>query len=398
MKYFFKLAVLFLFVLTACGAQPLLPLVEVRPDLITPNGDGKDDVAQVKYTLSSSAAVTITLVSTDGKTYALRANQPRTAGDYQFLFGGVVGGAALPNGAYTLRVEAKPTDGGPTAQLEKPITIANSDTQLPQIQNFTVFPNRFTPNRDGIDDRVTISYNLTKRADVLVFLQGANGAKYPVAERPDNAIKPGEPGVHTYDYEGGVDLGAMPPPDGAYQVVAEATDAAGNVVRASAPLVVVEGGVPRAEIVGATATIAPTSVRLGSTLAFTATVANIGTVPIRTKGPWSGTQYNSLDNFNALKEYEEPGVFRIGMDFEGNSSGRPYPYRWALGEPSNLTVKTINGTNYYYLMPNQRVVVKGQIKLVDKTQFNPITPFFWVGLLHEQVRIVNDRIAPTRVT
>ena len=69
-----------------------------------------------------------------------------------------------------------------------------------------------------------------------------------------------------------------------------------------------------------------------------------------------------------------------------------------LGKESDLTMKTINGQKYYFLMPNKRVVVSGLIKIVDKNQFNPISPFFWVGLYHEQVRIVNDRIAPTRVT
>ena len=102
--------------------------------------------------------------------------------------------------------------------------------------------------------------------------------------------------------------------------------------------------------------------------------------------------------FNTLGQQEEPGLFRVGVDFEGNSAGRSYPYRWGLGKESDLTVKTINGQKYYYLMPNQRVVVSGAVKLVDKSQFNPITPFFWVGLNHEQVQIVNDRVSPTRVT
>ncbi|MCA1554115.1 MAG: hypothetical protein LC737_07035, partial [Chloroflexi bacterium] len=109
-------------------------------------------------------------------------------------------------------------------------------------------------------------------------------------------------------------------------------------------------------------------------------------------------QYTSLENFNTFGEHEEPGVFRVGVDYEGNSAGRAYPFRWALGKQSDLTVRTVNGTPYYYLQPNQRVVVTGSIKLADKAQFNPITPFFWVGMLHEQVRVVNDRIAPTRVT
>lgn len=392
------IALLVLIVAAGCGTQPLLTNVEVRPDVLTPNGDSKDDVAQVKYSLSANASVTITLMGADGKVYALRSNQPRSAGDYELLFGGVVSGTVLSNGSYTLRVEAKPADGGEAAAITKSVTIKDSDTTLPDIQNFTVYPDSFTPNRDGINDRVTISYNLTKKADVFVYLLGADGRKWPIAERPDNAVKPGEPGVHTYDYEGGVDRGAPPPPDGTYQVIAEATDAAGNKITKSATLTIAEGGVPRAEIVGATASFAPTSVPLGSTLNFTATVANIGTVPVRTKGPWSGALYTSLENFNTLGQYEEPGVFRIGVDFEGNSAGREYPYRWGLGNESDLTVRTINGQRYYYLMPNQRVVIAGQIKIVDKTQFHPLTPFFWAGLLHEQVRKVNDRIAPTRIT
>ena len=392
------LAVVVLLLVAGCGTQPLLAGVEVRPDVITPNGDGKDDVAELRYSLSANANISITLSSADGHAYAVRTNQPRAAGEYQLLFGGVVGGAVLPNGTYTLRVEAVPVAGGaPMAQVRS-VTLRDSDTRLPEIQNFTVFPDHFTPNRDGVDDRVSISFNLSKRADVFVYLLGSDGRKWPVAERPDNAVKPGEPGVHTYDYEGGVDLDAMPPPDGAYQVIAEATDPSGNRVSQSAPLTISEGGVPRAEIVGATAVIAPTSVPIGASLSFTATVGNVGTVPIRTKGPWSGTQYTSLENFNSLGQFEEPGVFRLGLDFEGNSSGRPYPYRWGLGTENELTAKTESGQKHFYLMPNQRAVVTGSVRLVDKTQFNLLTPFFWTGLLHEQVRIVNDRIAPTRVT
>ncbi len=384
--------------LAACGTQPLLTKVDVHPDVITPNGDGRDDVAELQYSLSANANVTITLRASDGRVYALRGNQARAAGDYDLLFGGVVSGTVMPNGTYTLLIEASPTDGGTPMRMERTISVKDSDTQLPDIQNFTVFPDHFTPNRDGVDDRVSITYNLTKKADVFVYLLGGDGHKWPIAERRDNAVKSGEAGVHTYDYEGGVDLGAPPPPDGTYQVIAEATDSAGNVVRKTATLTIAEGGVPRAEIVGATASIAPTSVPIGAALIFTATVANVGTVPIRTKGPWSGTQYTSLENFNAMSQYEEPGVFRVGVDFEGNSSGRAYPYRWGLGKESDLTTRTINAHKYYYLMPNQRVVVSGSIKLVDKTQFSLVNPFFWVGLLHEQVRIVDDRIAPTRVT
>jgi hypothetical protein len=391
-------AVSFALALAACNSPPPLSAVAVRPQVITPNGDGKDDVAEVQYSVSANSNITVTLKGGEGRVYTLRENQRRSPGDYDFLFGGVVGGVVLPNGDYTLTLEAKADDVSGVQRVDTHLVIQNSDTKLPEIQNFKVFPNTFTPNRDGIDDRVSMSYNLTKQADVFVYLLGLDGSKFPVPERRDNAIKPGQPGVHTYDYEGGVDLGATPPPDGIYQVIADATDSIGNRVRASAPLTISEGGVPRAQIVGATAAIGPTSVPLGSSVAFTLTVENIGTVPIRTKGPWSGTLYDSTQNYNTLGQHEEPGIFRIGMDFEGNSTGRAYPYRWGLGTESSLTPRTSNGTSYYYFLPGARAVVTGQVRLTDKTQFNPVTPFFWLGLDHEQVRIVNDRIAPTRIT
>jgi hypothetical protein len=69
-----------------------------------------------------------------------------------------------------------------------------------------------------------------------------------------------------------------------------------------------------------------------------------------------------------------------------------------LGKQTDLTVRAIGGQPYYYLMPGQRVVVSGAIRLMDKTQFSLVNPTFWLGLQHEQVQIVNDHIAPVRIT
>ena len=189
-------------------------------------------------------------------------------------------------------------------------------------------PQVFTPNQDGIDDRVAIVYHLTKEADVYVYLLGPIDAeeekKYPIAEK-EREIAAGEVGLHQYDYEGGVDMQAEPPPDGTYKVVAEAQDKAGNFVVVESILTLNEGGVPRGDIVQADVDFSPTIIPLGETLYFTATVENTGLVPIRTTGPTPGTAYRSDQNFNTLGWYEEPGAWRFGIDFETNSSGRPYP-------------------------------------------------------------------------
>src|SRR5690606_20819579 len=129
----------------------------------------------------------------------------------------------LPDGAYTWTIEAA-EPGGQPQKVEGRITLAGADTELPELHNFTVIPQDFTPNQDGIHDRVAVSYYLTKDAEeVAVYLtpaeQPATGRplRFPIAENPTaSRVEPGRAGYHGYDYDGGVDLGAEPPPDGDY--------------------------------------------------------------------------------------------------------------------------------------------------------------------------------------
>jgi hypothetical protein len=308
----------------------------------------------------------------------------------------------LANGQYQVVVEAKDA-GGTLQSLKQPLTIADADTALPELQNFTVAPAVFTPNRDGVDDRVTIRYNLTKPAKVRVYLTDAAGKKqYPVEEKKVTRVTDENgwfaPGSHEYDYDGGIDRDAPPPDDGDYTVVAISQDQVGNVVREERPLKIQDGGVPRATIVGAGVEFAPSVVQLGQPLAFTVTVKNVGTVAIRTKGPEPGTAYTTSENYNTKGDccYEEPGVWRIGVDFEGNSSGRLYPYRWQLGKTSELKRVEVRGQTFYYLTPNQAVTITGTIRIVDKPPL--VNPHYWIGLVQEQVRIVEDRVGYETIT
>jgi hypothetical protein len=272
-------------------------------------------------------------------------------------------------------------------------------TAKPELQGFSVYPKIFTPNQDGIDDRVDINYYLTKEAKVSVYLIGSDQqTRYPIAE-VEREVKPGEPGFHTYDYEGGVDLGADPPPDGLYTVRAEAEDQVGNRTVATETLTISEGGVPRADIVAANVDFynpetGEPVVPLGQTLAFTLTVENFGNVPIRTQGPGSGEHYRSDENFNTKGFFESSGAWRVGIDYEGNPS-YAYPYRWAVGNLAELEKREINGNTEYFLMPGQRVVVTGTIQLLDAIADRDRVNF-WAGLVHEHVQIdvFNDHVDP----
>ncbi|MHB0858950.1 MAG: hypothetical protein ACYC5M_15465 [Anaerolineae bacterium] len=377
-----------------CASQQVLHDVAIRPAVISPNADGSDDIAEIRYSLKRQATISMYFVGEDGARHDYRVDRRRSKGDRTAYFGGVIDGRLLPDGAYTCVIEAL-DDRGRSSRSELSLTIADGDKTPLTIDNLSIWPKTFTPNRDGISDRVTVGYNLSKPVNrVEVYVIDGQGNKFPVAE--DQIREMEAAGTHEHDYDAGIDLGATPPSDGDYTVVVEAVDAVGNRARVEGPLTIEGGGVPRVEIVNRAAIIAPSVVPLGGTLTFTCTVKNVGTVPVRTKGPEPGTTYSTSVNFNTLEQYEEPGLFRVGLDFEGNSSGRTYPFRWQLGRDEELTVLETGIGPQNYLMPGQTVEIVGHLTISDRP--SKIQPYFWLGLIHEQVGIIQDQVEPTPIS
>ncbi|GIV76901.1 MAG: hypothetical protein KatS3mg050_1295 [Litorilinea sp.] len=394
---------------------PLLYDVRVAPDFITPNADGNQDVTEIRYSLRRSATVSIYFENEAGQRFYFRQERRRSPGDYSVQWGGVVDeprtvetdygtqeilSQVLPDGRYRWVIQAV-EDNGQQATVTGEITLQDADTRLPELHNFAVVPQVFTPNQDGIDDRVSISYYLTKDVEsVLVYLvdPAEPDIRYFLAESPSVA-KPTEQGYHSYDYDGGVDLNAEPPPDGVYQVVGEARDRAGNAVRVISQLTIREGGKPRADVAqGEIDWVGEmnrqVSIPLGEKLCFRAVVRNEGVVPIRTTGPQPGQEYRFSENYNTLaaqghKEwYKQAGAWRFGINFE--TSGTDFPFRWAIGRPEDLERRVIDGQEQWYLLPGQAGEVSGCI-IMDEPPPLAAT-LWWGGLIHEDVAVVNNYI------
>src|ERR1041385_4827994 len=145
--------------------RPLLTDVSLSPSKITPNADGVDDVTAINYTVNRNAKVTIAFTSkADGKRFVFRDAQERAAGSYGVQFSGVVDGYILPdektigdvqtrlmpNGDYTWSVDATAVDSGEKMSSSGTFTISDADSALPAITDFTISPQTFTPNQDGI--------------------------------------------------------------------------------------------------------------------------------------------------------------------------------------------------------------------------------------------------------
>ena len=419
---------LVLFVLTAvllsgCTFGPLLSNVSIAPDAISPNADGADDVTLITYRINRQATVSIYFVDAGGARHYFRDAERRSPGKYTVYWGGVIndpqvrkveGGKmlvesqVLPDGVYTWVVEAV-DESGRSQQAQGQIVLSGADTALPELHNFTVMPQIFRPNQDGLsDDRVAISYYLMKQAErTQVYLvsaatkPGEPQVKYPVAEKSSvSTALPNDVGYHGYDYDGGVDNNAEPPPDGDYVIYGQAEDKVGNRVVVSSTLTIEEGGKPRAEVSGGEIDWQGEmgrniGVPLNETVCFTATVENIGPVPIRTIGPWPGQTYKFTENYNALAAqynekswYQQAGVWRFGINFD--TTGVDFPFRWAIGRQEDLEARTINGQTQYYLLPGKRGLVSGCIQFDQKPPVG--TNYWWGGLIHEFVGVVNTDI------
>jgi hypothetical protein len=280
----------------------------------------------------------------------------------------------IPNGRYTWRLTAV-TESSETDEASGILNIQDGDATLPDIVTFTVSPNVFSPNQDGIDDHSDINVYLSKDVpELTLYLLGEDGEKIYISERNIGRI-PGEL-RHTFDYAGGVDQGMDPPPDGTYTLVVEAQDLEGQLVRRTSTLTIQTGGEPEAEIapqsVGvdvvfdfqpyedryysvigdfgdlisvpddpANLTATAITMPVGDILSFRLTVINYSHVPIRTAGPPPGTIYVQDQLAGALGFYGESGAWVVGIQCDTSTTA--YPWRWALGTADTLDTISSNG-------------------------------------------------------
>lgn len=420
-------------------ARPLVMSAAFDQSAITPNADGVGDVVNFAFELSRPAMISLLLSDASGQVYSIRRDQRTPTGAYSLAFSGVVEGFLLPdetlesdierrlipNGDYTWQFIAQEVDGPESYSDSGNLSVTDADVELPLLTGFNVSPRVFTPNQDGIADRVAVSANLAKEAEVVGYLIGPDGARVYMEQRQlEN--RAGKAGWQEFDYEGGVDIGADPPPDGTYEVVIEAQDTVGQRVSVRGELTIELGGKPRAGILGqgsgadvvfATAPyheayfsdrdslgeripmpnnpadnrLGQVVVPVGDLLIFKLIIENSGSSPIRTDGPQPGTVYNQDQLPAALGEIETDGVWRVGIQCE--TSEASYPYRWAVGAFDDLTQveDPVSGDTYYYLEPDQRSVVWGAVRLTEAVRAaNPQQ--CWAGLIHEGVAVINQRV------
>lgn len=363
------------------GSRPLLS--ELRPSSATvaPSGSGDSSPIAVAYVLSRPATISAYLLSSSGERHYLRREEPRpVAGQYSLSFDGSYAPnleegerRVLPNGSYQLVIEAR--DGsGLQERSSTSVVIRGADTEPPAIQGLTLHPAAISPNSDGIDDTLRVSYRTTKRATVSLYLLSDSGKRYLLAREEGRPA-----GEHSANWDG--QAGNRLLPSGDYRMFVEARDAAGNVAVASAPLRIDSAAVPDVRLLAVS--FEPRRLLLGGIVRVEMRVKNTGTTVLRSQGPAPGYTYSSQESFGTIEggiHRESQGCWRVGVDWSTGPDvlGSRYPFRWGFGKD---------------LQPGEEANVVGYLR-VEHTK-----PRIWLhaGLIQEQVRYWDDGVGRTAI-
>ena len=376
--------------LTGCGSVQVLSDLRVSASRITPNGEGVGDECKVGFTLANRATVAAWLIGPDGKRHDLHAERTMAPDDYEIDFKGVVAvpdsldRRVLPDGLYTLFVLAQ-AEGGQPIERSTQVEIAEADTNAPEIRNLVASLAEFTPNGDGDEDEVTISYGLSKEAKTTVYVTDAEGKRYLIeAPKKKNAVLVS----HLWDGKAGDKVVF----DGQYTFTVEAEDTAGNLTVAKTPLKITNAGTPRLEIVEVK--FSPIAVPQGGKLNVRIKVKNNGDTHIKTMGPEPGSAYTTNQNFTSFRDpkdanralfFERPGRWRVGVQW--TNAPQLYPVRWGL-------IKGVTEDDHLALAPGDETIVEGTIQVLTN-DVHEMT--FWASVVQEGVGYPGGQVGHTRV-
>lgn len=196
--------------------------VSASVPLISPNGDGVLDVAQLDIGISTAADWRLVVKDTGGQTVASWTGQGASA---EIAWNGISGGSDVPDGVYTAELTATPAGRDPTSASTQ-VTV---DTTAPRLTSAAVAPASFSPNGDGQNETASATYAPAEACSVRVGVLDAGGT----VVRWLHGWQARSAKSYTVAWDGRITSGSglAAAPDGLYRFDVERRDAAGNVAR-----------------------------------------------------------------------------------------------------------------------------------------------------------------------
>jgi flagellar hook assembly protein FlgD len=187
---------------------------------ISPNGDGVSDSATIGFTVSQPASWRLEIRDEAGQVVRNLAGEG-TVVEASWTGAGD-DGRALPDGIYTLRVDATSPDG-----VARPATSElRLDTEAPLVSGADVSPTSFSPNDDGWADTATLAFLPDEDGSARVSVIGADDK---VLRRVSNwETVTAETQSVAWDGRVGSGSSLKPVAEGAATLLLEVRDLAGN--------------------------------------------------------------------------------------------------------------------------------------------------------------------------
>jgi flagellar hook assembly protein FlgD len=185
------------------------------PPVLTPNGDGVAETTKISFSLTTSATVDVSVLDGAGAIVARPVNDRSvSAGAFATVWNGeAAGGALLPDGRYTMQVDAR----SPAQDASAATGIVVDRT----LGFLTVSPDAFSPNGDGRRDVANVGFTLARPAEVVVRIRHDGRSVAGVAAGSLGA------GPATVVWDGSSSAGGQLA-DGSYRAVVQATTALGT--------------------------------------------------------------------------------------------------------------------------------------------------------------------------
>lgn len=181
--------------------------------VFSPVCDCDEEEATIAFRLRERDTISVSIVDGNGEVVRrLVVREPQPAGPFETAWDGRdEAGEVVREGVYHPRLRLE--EDRRVIVLQNPIRV---DTTAPEVLEVDTAPARFSPDRDGRNDKLAVSYRFSERAHGLLFL----GEQRVVRTR-------GQKPVGKLDWFGRV--GRRPLPAGTYGFTLAAEDLAGNV-------------------------------------------------------------------------------------------------------------------------------------------------------------------------
>lgn len=214
----------------ATTGLPKIYDVALSRALISPNGDGSRDKTNLTFRLSSAGNWRITVSDKSGRSVdAFGGRGTRVTTEW----GGTSSDdTALEDGTYTLTLAAATARGAARPAAIQVVL----DTVPPALKQATVSPEAFSPNGDGRDDEVTLSYTASEASSARISLLDAD--KRLVQRLSGWSAVSGDAAAVTWDGMLASGDKVAPAGDGRYYLQIALRDRAGNVATFTRPVMI----------------------------------------------------------------------------------------------------------------------------------------------------------------